>query len=284
MNRMKKIKILFFLPVVHFMASCSEDTGMNTYPARGDEAFFDDTEYSYVVSAKMEDAYSVEVLRANKSGDASVGVTIKVANPAVKEAFTAPASVEFKDGEIASSVKISFDRSKLTIGEENEITVNLQSETDLPYATECKLVVVRDYTWKEYAKGTYVSGILSQLFGKVTSWEQSMEVAEEKPNLYRLKDWYHNAGTDFSDSGYDLTFLWDGGTSSEVSFTVPADAKGGVSFPTGWYHPSYGLVSMYIDTENAKYDSESKTFTFKCCGNVSLGTLIHWTNDTFTLK
>lgn len=149
MNRMKKIKILFLLPVALLMASCSEDTGMNTYPARGDEAFFDDTEYSYVVSAKMEDAYSVEVLRANKSGDASVGVTIEVANPAVKGAFTAPASVEFKDGEIASSVKISFDRSKLTIGEENEITVNLQSETDLPYATECKLVVVRDYTWKE---------------------------------------------------------------------------------------------------------------------------------------
>ena len=54
-------------------------------------------------------------------------------------------------------------------------------------------MVVRDYTWKEYAKGTYVSGILSKLFGKVTSWEQRVEVAEEKPNLYRLKDWYHNA-------------------------------------------------------------------------------------------
>ena len=282
MNRMKKIKILFLLPVALLMASCSEDTGMNTYPARGDEAFFDDTEYSYVVSAKMEDAYSVEVLRANKSGDASVGVTIEVANPALKEAFTAPASVEFKDGEIASSVKISFDRSKLTIGEENEITVNLQSETDLPYATECKLVVVRDYTWKEYKKGTYASGILAKLFGRAISWEQPVEVAEEKPDLYRLKDWYHNAGTDFSDSGYDLTFLWDG--SSEVSFTVPADEDGGVSFPTGWYYPSYGLVSMYIDTESAKYDSESKTFTFECCGDVSLGTLILWTNDTFTLE
>ena len=283
MNRMKKIKILFLLPVALLMASCSEDTGMNTYPARGDEAFFDDTEYSYVVSAKMEDAYSVEVLRANKSGDASVGVTIKVANPAVKEAFTAPASVEFKDGEIASSVKISFDRSKLTIGEENEITVSLQSETELPYATECKLVVVRDYTWKEYKKGTYASGILAKLFGEAISWEQPVEVAEEKPDLYRLKDWYHNAGTEYSDSGYDLTFLWDG-SSSEVSFTVPADEDGGVSFPTGWYHPSNGLVSMYINTESAKYDSESKTFTFECCGDVSLGTLIPWTNDTFTLE
>lgn len=283
MNSMKKIKILFFLPVVLFMASCSEDTGMNTYPARGDEAFFDDTEFSYVVSGKMEDAYSIEVLRANKSGDASVGVTVEVANPAVKEAFTAPASVEFKDGEIASSVKISFDRSKLTIGEENEITVSLQSETELPYATECKLVVVRDYTWKEYKEGTYASGILAKLFGTVISWEQPVEVAEEKPDLYRLKDWYHNAGTKYSDSGYDLTFLWDG-SSSEVSFTVPADEDGGVSFPTGWYHPSYGLVSMYIDTESAKYDSESKTFTFECCGDVSLGTLILWTNDTFTLE
>ena len=264
------------------MASCSEDTGMNTYPARGDEAFFDDTEFSYVVSAKMEDAYSVEVLRANKSGDASVGVTIEVANPAVKEAFTAPASVEFKDGEIASSVKISFDRSKLTIGEENEITVSLQSETELPYATECKLVVVRDYTWKEYKKGTYASGLLVPLFGRVISWEQPVEVAEEKPDLYRLKDWYHNAGTKYSDSGYDLTFLWDG--SSEVSFTVPADEDGGVSFPTGWFHPTYDMLYMYINPGKTNYDSESKTFTFKCCGDVSLGTLIPWTNDTFTLE
>ena len=281
---MKKIKILFLLPVALLMASCSEDTGMNTYPARGDEAFFDDTEYGYTVSADMENAYTIEVLRANKSGKASVGVTVSVADKALDGVFTAPASVEFADGDIASSVKISFDRSKLTIGAENEITVNLQSETDLPYATECKLVVVRDYTWKEYKKGTYASGILANLFGKATSWEQTMEVAEEKPNLYRLKDWYHNAGTKFSKSGADLTFLWDGGTSSEVSFTVPADKDGGVSFSTGWYHPSYGLVSMYIDTESAKYDSESKTFTFKCCGDVSLGTLVIWTADTFTLE
>ena len=282
MNSMKKIKILFFLPVVLFMASCSEDTGMNTYPARGDEAFFDDTEFSYVFSPKMEDAYSVEVLRANKSGDASVGVTIEVANPAVKEAFTAPASVEFKDGEIASSVKISFDRSKLTYGEENEITVRLQSETELPYATECKLVVVRDYTWKEYKKGTYASGLLVTPFGREISWEQPVEVAEEKPDLYRLKDWYHNAGTKYSDSGYDLTFLWDG--SSEVSFTVPADEDGGVSFPTGWFHPTYDMLYMYINPGETNYDSESKTFTFKCCGDVSLGTWILWTNDTFTLE
>ena len=282
MNRMKKIKILFLLPVALLMASCSEDTGMNTYPARGDEAFFDDTEFSYVVSAKMEDAYSIEVLRANKSGDASVGVTVEVANPAVKGAFTAPASVEFKDGEIASSVKISFDRSKLTIGEENEITVSLQSETELPYATECKLVVVRDYTWKEYKKGTYASGILAKLFGPVISGEQPVEVAEEKPDLYRLKDWYHNAGTKYSDSGYDLTFLWDG--SSEVSFTVPADEDGGVSFPTGWFHPTYDMLYMYINPGETNYDSESKTFTFKCCGDVSLGTWILWTNDTFTLE
>lgn len=284
MNRMKKIKILFFLPVVLFMASCSEDTGMNTYPARGDEAFFGDTEYSYVVSATMEDAYSVEVLRANKSGDASVGVTIEVANPAVKGAFTVPASVEFKDGEIASSVRISFDRSKLTIGEENEITVNLQSETDLPYATQCKLVVVRDYTWKEYKKGTYVSGMFAPLLGRKLSWEQTMEVAEEKPNLYRLKDWYHNAGTQYSKSGADLTFLWDG-SASEVSFTVPADEDGGMSFATGWIHPVYGMLYMYIDPDNTKtkFDSASKTFTFTCFvefAEAGAG----WTKDTFTLE
>lgn len=142
-------------------------------------------------------------------------------------------------------------------------------------------MVVRDYTWKEYKTGTYASGMLPKLFGKAMSWEQPMEVAEEKPNLYRLKDWYHNAGTNFSDSGYDLTFLWDG--SSEVSFTVPADEDGGVSFPTGFFHPTYDMLYMYINPGKTQYDSESKTFTFNCYGDfaaVGLG----WGNDTFTLE
>ena len=129
---MKKIKTLFLLSALSLAAACSDDTEMTTYAGRGDEAFFGDTAYSYTVSAELEDAYSIEVLRATPAGNASVSVAVAVADAAVASAFTAPAAVEFKNGEYAAPLKISFDRAKLTIGKENVVTVTLQSETDLP--------------------------------------------------------------------------------------------------------------------------------------------------------
>lgn len=261
---------------------------MTTYAGRGDEAFFGDTAYSYTVSAELEDAYSIEVLRATPAGNASVSVAVAVADAAVASAFTAPATVEFKNGEYAAPLKISFDRAKLTIGKENVVTVTLQSETDLPYATECSLTVTRDYTWKNYGKGVYTSPILSGMFGQTVSWEQPIEVAEENASLYRLPGLYHNAGTRYSVAGYNMQFTWDGGAA--IAFTVPVDADGCVTIPSGFSHPSYGMVSLYIDPspEYSGYDSASRTFTFNCCGLVpyggSLAQLTDWDDDTFVLS
>ena len=285
---MKKIKTLFLLSALSLAAACSDDTEMTTYAGRGDEAFFGDTAYSYTVSAELEDAYSIEVLRATPAGNASVSVAVAVADAAVTSAFTAPATVEFKNGEYAAPRKISFDRAKLTIGKENVVTVTLQSETDLPYATECSLTVTRDYTWKNYGKGVYTSPILSGMFGQTVSWEQPIEVAEENASLYRLPGLYHNAGTRYSVAGYNMQFTWDGGAA--IAFTVPADADGCVTIPSGFSHPSYGMVSLYIDPspEYSGYDSASRTFTFNCCGLVpyggSLAQLTDWDDDTFVLS
>lgn len=285
---MKKIRIFLLLPVLLFAAACSEDTEMTTYSGRGNEAFFGNTAYSYTVSADLEDAYSIEVLRATPVGNASVPVSIAVEDAALASAFTAPKAVEFSDGEYAAQVKISFDRTKLTIGKENVVAVALQSETNLPYATECSLTVTRDYTWKNYGTGVYTSHILSAIFAQSVSWEQPIEVAEENAALYRLPGWYHNAGTSYSVTGYHLMFTWDGGAA--IAFTVPADADGCVTIPSGFSHPSYGMVSLYIDPspEYSGFDSVSKTFIFNCCGLVpyggSLAQLTDWGNDTFVLN
>ncbi len=279
---MKKINTVFlFLALI--LASCSGDQKMTTYPARSDEAFFEDTEYSYTVSADLEDSYDIEVLRANPSGNSSVGVEIEVGDPDLQSAFSAPQYVEFTDGEYASSVKVSFDRSKLTVGVENAVTVKLLSETKLPYDTECTFIVLRDYTWKEYAKGTYSSGLLYMIFGGKKSWKQTLEVAEENPALYRIADLYHNAGTSYSKAGYNMTFTLD--DSGVISFTNTPDEYGGVSVPSGFFHPTYGLLSMYIDPDPdyTGYDATTKTFTFCCCGMVSLGQLLNWSYDTFVL-
>ena len=282
MNDMKKINTLFLL-TAFILASCS-DPEMNTYPARSDEAFFEDTEYNYVVSADLEDSYTIEVVRANPAGKTSVGVEIEVENPELQSAFTVPQYVEFADGEYASSVKVSFDRAKLTHGVKNAVTVRLLSETDLLYDTECTLTVLRDYTWQEYAKGTYSSGLLAKFFGQKISWPQTLEVAKENPNIYRIAGLYHNAGTNFSEAGYNMTFSWDG--SETITFTDPVDENGCVQVPSGFVHPDYGMLDMYIAQvpSYTNYNTANKTFKFYCCGLVSLGRLYNWGYDTFTLE
>ena len=281
---MKTIKSLFcLLAALLFAASCSEKTEMNTYAGRADEAFFGRTAYTYTVSADMEDACTVQVLRAASAGAASVPVTVVVEDAEAAEAFTAPATVDFADGEIDAAFTVSFDRSKLTIGKEYVIDVELQSETKLPYDTACEIVVVRDYTWKDYKTGVYSSGILPNFFGQAIAWKQVMQVTEENPQLYRLTGLYHNAGTSYSESGYNLNFTWDGG--EQIGFTSPADEDGCVTVASGFSHPSYGMVYLYIDSspEYSGYDVATKTFTFNCAGLVSLGMLVNWTDDTFTL-
>ena len=148
--------------------------------------------------------------------------------------------------------------------------------------------MTRDYTWKNYGKGVYTSPILSGMFGQTVSWEQPIEVAEENASLYRLPGLYHNAGTRYSVAGYNMQFTWDGGAA--IAFTVPADADGCVTIPSGFSHPSYGMVSLYIDPspEYSGYDSASRTFKFNCCGLVpyggSLAQLTDWDDDTFVLS
>ena len=287
---MKTIKSLFcLLAALLFAASCSEKTEMNTYAGRADEAFFGRTAYTYTVSADMEDACTVQVLRAASAGAASVPVTVVVEDAEAAEAFTAPATVDFADGEIGAAFTVSFDRSKLTIGKEYVIDVELQSETSLSYSTACEVVVVIDYTWKDYKTGVYSSGILPNFFGQAIAWKQVMQVTEENPQLYRLTGLYHNAGTSYSESGYNLNFTWDG-SSSTIGFPYSADKNGCVTVASGFSHPSYGMVYLYIDSspEYSGYDAATKTFTFNCAGlvpyNGSLAQLVDWTDDTFTLN
>lgn len=280
---MKKIiSFLLLLPALCVAVSCSEKTEMTTYEGRSDEAFLNKTEYAYKFSPDMESACSIEVYRAAPGAAAQVEVAVEVEDAAVADAFTAPATVDFADGEFAALFTISFDRSKLTFDKEYAVNIKLQSETQLPHTTEGKLVVIRDYTWKDYKTGVYSSSILPNFFGQAVAWRQTLQVAEENPQLYRLVDFYHNAGTSYSKPGYSMNFLWNGG--SQITFPYPVDKNGCVQVASGFLHPNFGMVYLYIDTapEYTGYDAATKTFTFNCAGLVSAG-LLKWADDTFTL-
>ena len=277
---MKKIKALLLLSVLFLAAACSEDTERNIYPARNDEAFFAKSAYSYVVSADLEDAYTIPVTRANAKGDAQVPVILTVENPDLEFAFSAPATVDFVDGELSSSVTVSFDRSQFTVGEENVVTVSFPEPTKLPYATACKLTVVRDYTWVKWGQGTYDSYLLSDLFQEPVSWTQVIERAEEDQTRYRLPDFYHNAGTRYSEAGYTWTFTWDGGETATTLAPIDPFVGAYPCVETGWFHPSYGM--MYLVVKNVGY-ADNK-FTFSYYPFISLGQWDGLVSDTLTLE
>ncbi len=277
---MKTIKALFLVAVLAFAASCSEDTEMNLYPARSNEAFFGTTSHKYAVSGDLENAYTITVTRALSQGEASVPVSISGEKVA---AFTAPAAVLFADGSQTGLLKLTFDREQFVVGENNEITITLDSETDLPYATSCTLNVVRDYTWQAYGEGTFTSDILSAMFGTVVAWPQAIERALENQNLYRLPDCYHNAGTNYSEAGYNIVFTWDGGAA--IAMDAPADDYGCATVESGWSHPSYGMISLYVDQDPiySGYDAANNALVFNCCALVSLSQLTNWGNEVFAM-
>lgn len=257
---MKKIYMIL-LPAL-MLVSCSKEFKMTTYPGGAGEAFFEDTEYSYAVSGDLADSYTIDVYRANPSGDAEVGIEISV-DDKLDGVFSAPKTVKFADGKYESSVTVSFDRSKLDIRVKNSVSVKLKSETKLPYDTECTLVVMRDYTWKAYAKGTYTSAFLTAVFEETKTWKQELEVAEENAKLYRFKDLYHNAGTKYTKAGYHMEIIWDG-ASTTVKFVEEADEDGIVEIASGFIHPSLGMFYLGVDSspEYTGYDPADKTFTF----------------------
>ena len=272
---MKAIKILIFTAVLAAAAAC-DPTEMVTYEARNDEAFFETSSYSFVATSETTSC-SVTVSRGNSEGAITVPVTVAFADEPAASLFSAPDHVEFADGEIYADYTISLAVTVLTIGVKNAITITLDSETDLLYSTECSVSIMRDYTWIDYATGTYSSAAFD------SEWTQTLQQAQENTTLFRFENWYMNGDPD-TEAGYNFQFTWDG-SSATLGFTETADSYGCVTIPTGYSYGSYGMTYMYIDTatDYTYYDSATQTFNFNYQFIVSAGYLMDWTYDTFTL-
>ncbi len=281
---MKTIKALFLVSIVLLVTSCKEDTDMNKYPARSNEAFFLTEAHSYsVASEDDETTYTIAVTRANSSGKASVKVLWQSEK---EETFTLPEAVEFADGALQAPLAVSFDLAKFTRGETAKLLISLESATELAYSTVCQLSVSYDYTWQTYATGTFKSGFISDLFEGDMSWEQSIERAAENPNMWRLHNCYLCDDTeDYVEPGYGLRFSWDG-TSREIVMESPADSYGYVTVDSGFVHPSVGMISLYIDPNPnySGYDADSKSLTFSCMPIYGGGYALfeNWVDEVFT--
>ncbi len=220
---MKNIwKGLLAVAALFVAGACSEDTDMNVYSGRSNEAFFSKEEFSYMMGASDPATCTVQVYRANKNGNASVAVKLTT-DPGSETWFSGPEAVEFADGAITADYTITIDREKLTQGEQNTVMLELAGGTDLLYATSCAVSITRDYEWATYATGTFTSGWWE------SEWPQELQCADLGSGnyLYRFPDLYAE--------GEDVRFTIVNG---EV---VPAG--------TIWLqdtHPTYGPVYFYL--------------------------------------
>lgn len=284
MKKMKRITIFLAAVAALLATACAEKSEMATYPAKSNEGIFAQSYYSLVSDDGEDATVAITLYRASSKGDASIPVTATTESPSV---FDIPAEVAFKDGSAEATLMLGVKFSSFEPGEGADVVLSLGgAPTSLPYYTTSRVEAKRDYSYSVYAHGTYESSMLSALFGSYISWEMDLLVADQNPEYFRLKDFYYEfaGGRNYSDPGYNFDFLWDG-ESEEIIPVAELDEYGCATIDTGFFHPSYGLCSMYVDTdpEYTFYDADDRTFYFNYATLVSLGMLLDWDYDYFTL-
>ncbi len=245
---MKNIwKGLLAVAALFVAGACSEDTDMNVYSGRSNEAFFSKEEFSYMMGASDPATCTVQVYRANKNGNASVAVKLTT-DPGSETWFSGPEAVEFADGAITADYTITIDREKLTHGAQNTVMLEIVGETDLLYATSCAVSITRDYEWATYATGTFTSGWWEE------EWPQELQRADLGGGnyIYRFPDLYAE-GTD-------------------VRFTV----ENGAVVPVGtfWLQYTYGSYGpMYYELSQSQVDEDAKKIIMRGYYRVQAGRL-----------
>lgn len=283
---MKNAKYLILVAGMILATACSKEPQMNIYQGRTDEVVFLSSTYSLRTTASDTDSYTLDVVRTSKDGAISVPITATFQNAGDADLFSIPTGVSFADGESAAQITISMNVAQMEKGKTISVLLKLDSETRLSASTSCTFSVTAEYTYKPYGTAIYVSSSMAQLFGQEIAYYQPVLVAEQDPTVFRLPDLYDNLGTQYSVGGYHLDFKWDG-HSEELQFFEDADEDGCVTIASGFSHPSYGMMYLYVDTatEYTYYDAEEDVFVLNYATlvpyNGSLARLIDWGDDYF---
>ncbi len=258
---MKSIKYILATTLSLFLCiACSEDTDGTIYRAANTEATFESASLSYTFGADDPDAYQVVVKRGNAVGGASVAITFKDESGL----FSAPANAEFADGEYETTIPVTFDRSKLVVGKDYDMTITIPDNPVKERLTTTKLVINRDYVWELFVTGTYYSDLFNPL-------ERELHKAQGA-DRYKLASLFA--------SGID--FIFD--VAEDGSMTMPGDpnANGVYPFTTGTEYGDYGMLYLYFDPDPdySFFDINNQTIYISNYYYVGAGNF-GWRDDVF---
>ena len=229
---MKKFNFIYlFLALVGVFALTSCEHQYADYTPGAQDAnmgvYFPSTD-GFEVKAETT---SVDVVVARLSTEAAAEVTVRAEDTTSSGLFTWPASVSFVAGQSEATFTISFDGSKLEIGKEYAIRVQLdQAEASTYAASEAIFKIMVPEPWKSLGKGTYRDDFLAPMYGGPSGVVVEVEVVQHElePNRYRMVEPYSQAMCPYIIGGVpeDMTYTGPG----YVEFVV--DEAGNVEIPS----------------------------------------------------
>lgn len=120
---MKTIKyiLVLIIGIFAFSACDSNDTDRTIYHPANTEAAFVTDESEFVFNTGDPNQISVNLMRGNSAGSASIALTV-ANNSGI---LNVPSTADFADGVNVISIPITVNTESLVVGEEYEITLSI---------------------------------------------------------------------------------------------------------------------------------------------------------------
>jgi hypothetical protein len=223
---MKKMKLCMkagLLLLATAAASCTQEEGA-MYDAKTNEAYFEKAAATYAFGADDPTSTTITLKRFISGG--AVSVPIKVTAEA-SSLFTLPATADFADGKLETTITVTFSREALTTGEPYLITIDVPEHQNLipGYNISTKLTIMRDYVWSPSLSASLNSAWFVEDNLPVEVYKADLSGGEA---LYRVVEPYGD---------YDLLIRVNGTTATVVKQQVdlsngvaPITVEGGGTF------------------------------------------------------
>ena len=194
---------------------------------------------------------SVEVMRVEASSDVKVPIAAVISEE-YAEAFTVPATADFKAGSKKTTLTITFDTEKLTYGEtyKIELTINDQANTTAYGSNSLILNLSYPEPYTSIGKGTFHDTWMFENAYTVEICQNDLD-----PNAFRMIDPYSEG---LEKEGYAPDYVNEG-PAEYVDFRIlkKGDVFNGVTitqddlvvwnmFRTGYFHSSYSDEVLVI--------------------------------------
>lgn len=237
------MKILKYLSVLTISAGCILTACSETeyepgaqMNSDGDNVYFSSDNETNLALGTDATEFTLKVERDNAAEAQSIPLEVSTLS---SEVFTVPATVEFGQGELESTITVQLGES-MELFTEYKCTISIAEDYTQQYIEQDTYPRVEVTVLKEdYV--TYATGIYSNYL--FDPWNQTLEYSEIL-DQYRLPDlWSY---------GSDVVFKWDGGSSVQLGYS---------SFETGVEYQAGAFITAEV-VQDGTYSAEEKTFTF----------------------